>query len=173
MSADSWKHPVLVADLPPEGEIFELMPDAATRAALARNVGLLALPALRARLKMIPAGKGGALVEGDLEASVRQTCVVSLEAFDAELCDVITVRFAPEADAAPGLVVELGEGDPPDALVNGVVDLAAVVTEFLALAIDPYPRKPGAVFVPPAETKDPSASPFAALGKLKGSQSKK
>lgn len=173
MSAASWTRRVVVADLPAEGEIFELAPDAAARAALARHVGLLALPALRARLKVIPAGKGGALVEGDLEATVRQTCVVSLEAFDAELREVITVRFAPEANTAPGLVVELGEDDPPDALVDGAVDLAAVVTEFLALAIDPYPRKPGAVFVRPAETKDPSASPFAALGKLKGSQSKK
>jgi uncharacterized metal-binding protein YceD (DUF177 family) len=173
MSAASWARPVLVADLPPEGEIFELVPDAATRAALARHVGLLALPVLRARLKVIPAGKGGVLVEGDLEASVRQTCVVSLEAFDAELREIITVRFAPKANAAPGLVVELGDEDPPDPLVDGALDLAAVVTEFLALAIDPYPRKPGAIFVPPAETKDPSASPFAALGKLKGSQSKK
>lgn len=173
MSPASWTHGVVVADLPPEGEFFELMPDEATRVTLARHVGVLALPALRARLKVIPTGKGGALVEGDLEASVRQTCVVSLEAFDAELRDVISVRFAPEVAAAPGLVVEIGDDDPPDPLVDGALDLAAVVTEFLALTIDPYPRKPGAVFVPPAETKDPSASPFAALDKLKGTQSKK
>jgi hypothetical protein len=169
MSPASWTHGVVVADLLPEGEFFELMPDEATRVTLARHVGVLALPALRARLKVIPTGKGGALVEGDLEASVRQTCVVSL---DAEWRDVISVRFAPEVAAAPGLVVEIGDDDPPDPLVDGALDLAAVVTEFLALTIDPYPRKPGAVFVPPAETKDPSASPFAALDKLKGTQSK-
>jgi uncharacterized metal-binding protein YceD (DUF177 family) len=173
MSAASWTYPVTPADLPPEGESFELAPDEATCAALARHVGLLALPALRARLKVIPAGKGGAQVEGDLEATVRQACVVSLEAFDAELREVISVRFAPEADAAPGLVVELGEDDPPEPLTDGAVDLAAVVGEFLALAIDPYPRKPGAVFVPPAESKDLSSSPFAALDKLKDAQSKK
>ena len=172
MSAAAWTYPVVAANLLPEGEFVELVLDEATRAALARHVGVLALPVLRARLKVIPTGKGGVLVEGDLEATVRQTCVVSLEPFDAELRDVITVRFAPQATDPPGLVVELGEEDPPDPLVDNAVDLAAVVTEFLALAIDPYPRKPGAVFVPPAEPKDPRASPFAALDKLKGTQSK-
>jgi uncharacterized metal-binding protein YceD (DUF177 family) len=173
MSAASWTYPVAVADLPPEGESFELVPDEATRATLARQVDVLALPALRARLKVIPTGKGAALVEGDLDATVRQTCVVSLENFDADLHEVVTVRFAPEAAIVTGPVVELGGEDPPDPLVNGAIDLAAVVTEFLALAIDPYPRKPGAVFVPPPEKKDPRASPFAALDKLKGGQTKK
>ncbi len=87
--------------------------------------------------------------------------------------EVIAVRFAPDAAADPGPVVELGEHDPPDPLLGSAVDLAAVVTEFLALAIDPYPRKPGAVFVTPVELKDPTASPFAALDKLKGTQDKK
>ena len=172
MSATPWSWRVMVADVAPEGELFELVPDEATRAALAREVGVLALPVLRARLKVIPAGKGGALVEGDLEATVRQTCVVSLEAFDAKLREVIAVRFAAEAPTASGPVIEIGQDDPPDPLVDGAVDLAAVVTEFLALAVDPYPRKAGAVFAPPAEKKDVSASPFAALDKLKGSQSK-
>ena len=52
------------------------------------------------------------------------------------------------------------------ALRDGVVDLGAVATEFLLLGIDPYPRKPGAVFdAPPAG--DPSSHPFAALAALK------
>jgi uncharacterized metal-binding protein YceD (DUF177 family) len=173
VSAPSWTCPVTVADLQPEGADFELAPDEATRAILARHVGVLALTALRARLKVTPMGKGGVLVEGELDATVRQSCVVSLEAFDAELRDVISVRFAPEVANAPGAVVELGADDPPDPLVNGAIDLAAVVTEFLALAIDPYPRKPGAVFVPLAGPKDKGASPFAALEKLKGTPSKK
>ena len=46
------------------------------------------------------------------------------------------------------------------------VDLGAVATEFLLLGIDPYPRKPGAVFDAPA-TGDPAGHPFAALAALK------
>ena len=49
---------------------------------------------------------------------------------------------------------------------DGVVDLGAVATEFLLLGIDPYPRKPGAVFdAPPAG--DAAGHPFAALAALK------
>ena len=164
----SWTYPVVVADLPAEGAVFELAPDEAMRAALAPYVGVLALPALRAGLTVTPAGVGGALVAGELEAIIGQTCVVSLEPFEAELREPIAVRFTPvAAEFAPGLVFELGGEDPPDPLINGKVDLAGVVVEFLVLAVDPYPRKPGVVFVPPAERRDPTASPFAALSKLK------
>jgi hypothetical protein len=51
-------------------------------------------------------------------------------------------------------------------MVDGVVDLGAIATEFLILGIDPYPRKPGAVFEPP-QSGDGEASPFAALAALK------
>jgi hypothetical protein len=46
-----------------------------------------------------------------------------------------------------------------------------IATEFLLLAIDPYPRKPGAVFQPPV-TEDNSAHPFASLAALKHRQRK-
>ena len=56
--------------------------------------------------------------------------------------------------------------DPPEMLRDGAVDLGAVAIEFLLLGIDPYPRKPGAVFdAPPAG--DPVSHPFAALAALK------
>jgi hypothetical protein len=45
------------------------------------------------------------------------------------------------------------------------IDPAAYVVEHLALALDPFPRKPGAVFQPPEAT--PEASLFAVLLELK------
>ena len=58
--------------------------------------------------------------------------------------------------------------DPPDLIVNGLFDLGALAAEFLALALDPYPRKPGVSFVETApEAEGPeSVSPFAALRKI-------
>ncbi len=53
----------------------------------------------------------------------------------------------------------------PEPLVDGVVDLGALATEFLILGLDPYPRKPGAVFQPPQDSK-PDGGPFAALAGL-------
>ena len=162
-----WSHPIVVADLPPEGIEVELVPDAETRAALARHVGVLAVPELLARFKITPDGLGGAEVRGNLAATVQQTCVVTLEPFDNPVAEPITVRFAP-AVSPLARSVEVREEDQPDPLVGGGFDLAAVTTDSLALAIDPYPRKPGAVFEPPAEgARGAGESAFAALGKLK------
>jgi hypothetical protein len=172
--ASAWKLPVRVAELPAEGRDYELIPDAAEREALARRAGVKAVPALSANLQVVPDGRGGASVDGVLRASVTQTCVVTLEEFDNLIEEQISVRFAPPeaiTDDPDGLVDIEGD-DPPDPLVDGALDLAAVLGEFLALAVDPYPRKPGAVFESLAE---PSAggSPFAALEKLKDRSSDK
>jgi hypothetical protein len=42
----------------------------------------------------------------------------------------------------------------------------------LYLAVDPYPRKPGAVFEPVVEAADPEDHPFAALKALKAEPKK-
>jgi len=67
-------------------------------------------------------------------------------------------------------IADLDE-DAPDPLVDGRIDLGAIVAEFFALALDPYPRKPGARFAAPEaatpEEEEPEAptraSPFTRL----------
>ena len=164
----AWSHPLAVADLPPEGAVLKLVAGEKERAALARHVGVLAVPALAAKVKVTPDGKGGVAVEGDLVATVRQTCVVSLEPFDNAVNEHIALRFLPESAAAFAAEDDGDERDPADVIRGGVVDLGMLVAEFLALGIDPYPRRPGAVFVPPdAAAAHEVSSPFAALAKLK------
>jgi hypothetical protein len=63
----------------------------------------------------------------------------------------------------------LAAEDAPEPLVGGVVDLGLLATEFLALGIDPYPRKSGAEFTAPAAADD-DPKPFAALAALKNKQ---
>jgi hypothetical protein len=65
-----------------------------------------------------------------------------------------------------GTEVEVTAEDAPEPLIDGRIDLGAIATEFLLLGIDPYPRKPGAVFQPPASA-DVAAHPFAELAALK------
>ena len=97
-----------------------------------------------------------------------QTCVVTLEPFEAEVAEPVELRFAdlPEAalDGGEPRVVEVAEEDAPDPIVSGRIDLGALTAEFLALGLDPYPRKPGVAFDAPGETRE---SPFAALGRLR------
>jgi hypothetical protein len=57
------------------------------------------------------------------------------------------------------------DGEEIETLVDGTVDLGALATEFLILGIDPYPRKAGAVFEPPA-LPEPGGGAFAALAAL-------
>jgi uncharacterized metal-binding protein YceD (DUF177 family) len=162
----AWSHPLTVGDLPEEGAALKLVPNEQERAALARHVGVLAVPALSADLRVRPDGKGGVAIEGDLSATVRQTCVVSLEPFDNAVSEHIDLRFLADGTASALAEDADREGDPADTIRGGVIDLGALVTEFLALGVDPYPRRPGVAFAPPEPTEE-GASAFAALAKLK------
>ena len=113
-----------------------------------------------------------------MSALVTQTCVVTLEPFEARVEEPFEVEFAPQAvaeaayeramaeiEAAHDKAAALAEQrDPPDAIINGKVNLGALASEFLAMGLDPHPRKPGARFddaVAPAQ--DEKASPFSVL----------
>lgn len=168
--AVAWTHPVVIAELPEEGAEFRLEPDEAARAELGKFTGVIAVPRLTATFQVRPSADGGAAVEGMLDATVTQQCGVSLEPFDNKVSEAISLQFAPEGVSAPAAALPEDELDldPPDTLENGTLDLAAVAAEFLALGIDPYPRKPGATFQPPEEGA--KASAFAVLEKLKRGQ---
>jgi Large ribosomal RNA subunit accumulation protein YceD len=105
-----------------------------------------------------------------VRAAVGQDCVVTLEPLDNEIDEPIDLIFAPaggaDAHGAAGAAGEGGNDATPEPLVGEMVDLGAIATEFLLLAIDPYPRKPEAVFQPPSDAGD-AAHPFAALAALK------
>lgn len=165
-------HPVLVASLPDNGSTIKLAPGAEERAALAKDFGIIAVPELKATVTLKPEG-AGVRVGGHIDAVVRQTCVVSLEPFDTTVSEDIDMHFVPAErlpEIRPGQEIEVGEEDLPDPIVDGMIDVGAVVSEFLALGLDPYPRKPGVVFEAPAEDPE-AASPFAALKRLKDSES--
>ena len=161
---------VIVDKLPDLGTTIKIAPDEAILEALAKQLKLVAIPALTATVTVVRQG-AGVRVGGHVSAVIRQACVATLEDFDAPIEEDIDLGFAPAhklAEVKPGGVeIEINELDQPDELIDGVVDVGAVVVEFLALGIDPYPRKPGAVFKVPKEVAVEETSPFAALGKLR------
>jgi len=171
MPSRAWSVPARIEDVPEPGRRFELAADAATRAALARTAGLDALPRLEATFELTRHGSDGLQVVGTVSATVRQTCVVTLEPVENEIEEPVNLTFV----AGPGNAAAQGgdAGDltlagyeSPEPLVNGTVDLGAVATEFLILGIDPYPRKADAVFAAPGGG-DATGHPFAALAALK------
>lgn len=171
-----WHAAVAVAQIPDEGMHCDLEAGESERKAIASLAGLRELPRLAASLDLAHAGGGRVRVTGRITASVGQTCVVTLEPLTNAIDEAVDVMFAPETQAvaaAPGDKdghEDLDE-DPPEAIVNGQIDLGALAVEFLVLALDPYPRKPGAVFEPVIAPADPADHPFAALEALKKPES--
>ena len=167
-----WHVPVALDDVPEEGRHFDLVVDADTRAAVARLAGLRDLARFEASFDVSRHGHGGLHVAGRVSATAGQTCVVTLEPLANEVTEDIDLLFVPppavprEAEAA---TPDPSADDETELLVDGKVDLGALATEFLILGLDPYPRKPGAVFHPPMDTR-PDDGPFAALGALKKSR---
>jgi uncharacterized metal-binding protein YceD (DUF177 family) len=163
--APAFSRPVRVGTLPSEPIERAIEAEAEERAALAALYRLPTIAKLAATFAVRRVGRDGARVAGHVHAEFTQVCVVSLEPFPATLDERVDVRFAPpdEADETRrGEMMALDEEDPPDPIVDGVIDLGALAAEFFALALDPYPRKPGVSFAPPAAESE-SASPFAAL----------
>jgi uncharacterized metal-binding protein YceD (DUF177 family) len=165
-----FSRPIKVETLPRDGleQAIEAAP--AERAALAEANGLVDISELKATFLVKRAGKGARVV-GTLHAEITQTCVVSLEPFPATIDEPVDMRFAPpparERPSGQGepVVIDLDGDDPPDPIVDGKIDLGAIATEFLALALDPYPRKPGVEFSPPPE-EAALDTPFVALAAI-------
>lgn len=166
--------PVVVTTLPPGGKDVSVEADATERAALARMLGLVDVKALTGRFVLHPAG-AAVNVTGTVSGRVTQTCIVSLDPFEAAVEEPVDLQFMPEggieawiARHRPDPSLDLAyDVDPPDAIVDGKVDLGAVTAEFLALGLDPYPRKPGIAFEPDPAAAEKDPSPFAALARLK------
>jgi uncharacterized metal-binding protein YceD (DUF177 family) len=172
--------PVDVTHVPAAGREYRLTADATQRAAVAAELGIEAVGRLTATVVVSPQPGGGVSAQGRFDADVTQACVVSLAPVPATLGVGFTRHFVPGPVAAPHGKAADGDGDEeeggwvdpndevPDPIVGGLIDLGEVVTEELALALDPYPRAPGASFVNPAKDEEQEANgPFAALAKLK------
>jgi hypothetical protein len=167
-SATPWHVPVTVEEVPETGQHFDLAADARVRAAVAKAAGLRELPRFEASFDVTRHG-GGLRVIGSISATVGQNCVVTLEPLANDVEETIDLIFEPPQRLAASAENEGQQHDvkrdDPEPLIGGAVDLGALATEFLILGLDPYPRKPGAVFEPPQDAK-PDEGPFAALGRL-------
>jgi uncharacterized metal-binding protein YceD (DUF177 family) len=167
----SWAPVVRLGEVARGGVNLTLAPDATARATIARDLDLVALPEFTAQARVAPWHDGVSL-SGKFSGVVTQICGVSLEPFDQPIEGEFEVRLVPTGSPnLPGedggeLTLDLDEADPPEPLDGDQIDVAAYVVEHLALALDPFPRKPGVEFA----YEDPGAaqaSPFAVLKGLK------
>jgi hypothetical protein len=167
---DPWSVPLAVAQIPEHGLHREIEADPVAREAMAEVAGLREILSVHAALDVTPGSEGRVHVGGHVRARIGQTCVVTLDPIENEIDEPIDLIFAPP-EQIPQLAdlvdetLEIGAEipDPPEPIVNGVIDLGRLATDALFLGIDPYPRRPDAVFEPPVVAADPEDHPFAAL----------
>lgn len=167
-----FSHPVEVEKIPPRGMELEIAARPEECAALAKRMGLLDVAALKARLQLRRSDGGQVIVvDGDFTAQVTQQCVVSLEPMRVDIAETLHGLFAPpELVPADTGVTEIADvfTEDPEPIQNGVIDLGELTAQHLALALDPYPRKPG-VALPQARAvsnENERASPFSGLKDL-------
>ena len=178
-----FSRPYLADSVRDGGDHVIVTAEARECALLAAEFGLEGIAGLSAHFDVQRQSRAVLRVTGEVRAKVTQQCVVTLELFDADVVTPVNVRFAPPEDRAkaearaaallkaaqdrgPGLG---SDDDPPDEIIDNTVDLGALAAEFLGLALDPYPRKPGAEFAaliensPGAPAAPAKVSPFAIL----------
>jgi uncharacterized metal-binding protein YceD (DUF177 family) len=171
---DPWRVPIAVLKIPDTGLHRDIEADAATRSAVADIGGLREVLSAHASLDVTPNRGGRYHVTGRVRARIGQTCVVTLEPMESDIDEPIDLIFAPpeQIPQLADLVDEAAESDaeipdPPEPIENGVIDLGRLATDALFLGIDPYPRRPDAIFEPPVVVADPEDHPFAALKALR------
>lgn len=163
--------PVNRDQVPDSGLEIAFLADAAQRAAFARYLGVPSVERVEAALKVEPRARRALAVSGRVACDLVQTCVVSLEPVAATIDEAVAIRYVPDAgrQSDAGEDVLAAEEVDTEPLEGGAIDVGALIAQTLALGLDPYPRRPGAVFEAGADGDDGPAptGAFAGLARLR------
>jgi uncharacterized metal-binding protein YceD (DUF177 family) len=155
--------PFAVKRIGDSGASVQVEANAEECTAIAARLLIPGVSSLQCHWRLDPVVGGAVLARGALRAAVTQLCIVTVEPFPAEVTEDFTVRFVLE----DRLSEEGDDPDEPDELIyDGItLELGEATVEQLALALDPYPRAPGAVL--PDLGEDEGSGAFDALAELR------
>jgi uncharacterized metal-binding protein YceD (DUF177 family) len=157
-----------------DGERIDLTANERERSRIADRLGLRSLDRFESHATL---DRKGDIVRarGRLKASLRQSCVVTDEPVEAHADEPFDIYFLPEpAAGSSDEEVELVESDCDVVFHDGsAIDLGGAIADTLALSLDPYPRSASAeaALKEAGVLTEDEAGPFAALAKLKRSDS--
>jgi uncharacterized metal-binding protein YceD (DUF177 family) len=150
--------PVSLDRIGPRGLDVTVEATPAECGALALRMDLPAIHALACSFHLDRVDDDVVVAHGRLHAEVTQTCVITSEDFDATVEEDFRVRFVPEGTESDDIDPDADDEIP---FQDNQIDLGEAAAEQLGLALDPYPRMPGAELPEPEE--DPDPNPFASL----------
>ncbi len=170
----NYSYPLRVSELPTRRSTrFKLEPDSDVRAQISAELQVLQIRKLRFEGDVSSAGKSGWKLEGQLGATVVQTCVVSLEPVSTRIEQSVSRRYLDSIAAVTDAEIEMPEDDSLEPL-SETIDVGLVMFEALALAIPVYPRREDSeldtgIFTEPGQKpmSDEDAKPFASLAALR------
>lgn len=180
-----WSYVVDVEKISAEPKRYHFEADDRQRIDLARRLAIMSVEKAECIATIQKVSGGTFHVMGTVRADITQSCVVSLAPVPASVEDEFegwysdkdanAVSFAKarsERDVKKGQteIEVLEESADPEQIVGGKIDIGELATQFLSLALDPYPQADGAAHVytanPPAadgEGAELRKSPFEAL----------
>jgi uncharacterized metal-binding protein YceD (DUF177 family) len=169
--------PVPLEKLAGSGLALEINASPAERKALAARFGFESIGALSARVMLDRTAGGVVKVEGRVCARIVQNCVLTLDPVPQTIDEPFRLLFQRGAGGEGDDLLVSASPDSPEPLEGSVIDAGEIVAEQLALAADPYPRKPGLALDDvlkqgPQRATPPAGRhrPFAALRKLRDRQ---
>lgn len=172
-----WSYFVDVNSLDKDRTAFDISPNEAERKRLCQRLGLVSIEALDAELVVARrAGEVAYHVTGSFKAEITQSCVVTLEPVQSTVSEEFEAWFADPEAAIPlakarhdrlnekghGELPILEESEDPEPLIEGKIDLGELVTQYMALTVNPYPHAEGVEF---EQGDDQIAKPDDALTK--------
>ncbi len=174
MTKNEFSRVIEIDRLPAKGMALTETALAEECAALTRRYKIDALNFFRLTAQLTPWRKKGVRIKAHIEAQMTRQCVVTLEPFEQDVKEDFELLMLPEE-----MMESVRDDDmaAPEALIDGKVDIGELGAQYLALAIDPYPKKSDAIFshiedatsdaTPDSAKEKQSSSPFAILGALK------
>lgn len=179
-----WSHLVEIDEVGGEPKTYEFKATEQERIDLARRMGLISVKSAHASVTVQRVSGGLIHAMGIVRADLTQSCVVSLGPVPAKIEDEFegwfgdkdkALSFAKarnerEAKKTHSELEILEESVDPEPIVNGKIDLGELATQYLSLALDPYPRAEGvsSQYIVPEGAKDQEGAelrrnPFEAL----------
>jgi len=169
-----FSHPFDPAEVVAEQRAISAEAGETERQALARRFGIVAVRALAVQTTVKRLAAEHYRLTGHIEAEAVQRCGVTGRPVNQTIAEDLDVELMPEAMAEAALAE--GRGADIEILQAGQADLGEIAAQYLALALDPYPRHEEAAETLAAlqavepEIETTAEHPFAALARLKDGQ---
>jgi len=150
-----------------EEKVEKITASPSEREALAKRFKIVKINSFSATITLNKEENGDVKVIGEIVANVTLNSIISLEDFEKDIKDsfkVIFTRSYKEDESN----IDINEDIEP--LIGSEIDIGELASEYLALAIPPFPKKDGEMFAYKAVERideQDDNNPFAVLKNLK------